>query len=49
MTLAAVVWHYWIAVALLLFAVIPLIVATVAGYLNKVVRPRYPSRQQRRP
>ena len=42
-TLAAVVWHYWIAVALAAPAVL-LVLATVAGYLLKVVAPRYPKR-----
>lgn len=48
MLFAAVVWHYWIAVALVLFAVIPVIALTVIGYLNKVVRPKYPPRQRHR-
>ena len=37
----AVVWHYWIAVVLVLTAVIPPIVMTVAGYLKKAQSPRY--------
>ena len=45
--LIAVIWHYWIAVSLVLFAVIPVVAMTVIGYLNKVVRPKYPPRQQR--
>ena len=37
----AVVWHYWIGVALVLGAVVTL-GALVAGYLKKVESPRYP-------
>ena len=37
------VWHYWIGVVLL-FAALPVVVGVVAGYLNKVVRPKYPRR-----
>ncbi|MGZ0228846.1 MAG: hypothetical protein ACKVKO_02625 [Acidimicrobiales bacterium] len=39
MTLA-VIWHWWIAPTLTA-AAIGLIVATVMGYINKVVKPRY--------
>jgi len=39
----AVVWHYWIAVALTIPAIL-LILATIIGYLVKVVGPRYPRR-----
>jgi hypothetical protein len=46
MTLA-VVWHYWIGVALVLSAV-AMLVAVVGGYLFKVARARYPSRDQQR-
>jgi hypothetical protein len=46
MTLA-VVWHYWIAV-LLVIGAIAVVVATIGGYLAKVTRSRYPSRGQRR-
>lgn len=42
MTLA-VVWHYWIGVALAIPAIM-LLVATIVGYLMKVSRPRYPRR-----
>lgn len=42
--LAAVVWTFWMAVAITALAVIALI-ATVAGYLAKVVKPKYPPRQ----
>lgn len=42
MTLA-VVWHYWIGVALAIPA-IGLLVATIVGYIVKVSRPRYPRR-----
>ena len=37
----AVVWHYWIAVALFIPAIL-LTLATIIGYLVKVVGPRYP-------
>lgn len=40
MTLA-VVWHYWIGVAIFIPA-IALLVATVVGYFTKVSRTRYP-------
>ncbi len=39
----AVVWHYWIAVALTIPAIL-LVIATIIGYLVKVVGPRYPRR-----
>ncbi len=38
---AAVVWHYWIAVAIAIPALL-FVVATIIGYLTKVSRPRYP-------
>ncbi|MCY4067880.1 MAG: hypothetical protein OXE79_02060 [Acidimicrobiaceae bacterium] len=41
MNLLAVVWHYWIAVPLAAVAIIA-IVATIAGYLQKVTYKRYP-------
>jgi hypothetical protein len=40
-TLAAKVWHYWIAVPLAGLAVLA-VVATVAGYLKKVQSAKYP-------
>ena len=46
MLFAAKVWHYWIAVPLTVGALL-MLVATLVGYLNKVVRPKYPSRRQR--
>jgi hypothetical protein len=46
MAIAAVIWHYWIGVVLFL-AALALIGPVIAGYLTKVVRPRYPSRRQR--
>lgn len=39
--LAAVIWHYWIAVVLVLLAVIPATVLMVAGYLRKTQAPKY--------
>ena len=38
-----VVWHYWIAVALVIPAVL-LTLLTVINYFRKVVAPRYPRR-----
>lgn len=46
MLFAAKVWHYWIAVPLVAAALM-MVVATVLGYLNKVVRPKYPPRRSR--
>ncbi|HEU5084825.1 MAG TPA: hypothetical protein VFU14_15905 [Acidimicrobiales bacterium] len=44
----AVVWHFWIAVVLMLFLVIPAVVTVVALYLRKVVKPQYPGVDQPR-
>ncbi|MCY3631183.1 MAG: hypothetical protein OXH29_00730 [bacterium] len=44
--IAAVVWHWWIAL-LLVIATVPLVIATIVGYFTKVVAPRYNSRHQR--
>ena len=42
----AEIWHFWIGVALML--VVPfMLVAIGGGYLMRVVRLRYPSREQR--
>jgi hypothetical protein len=46
MLFAAPVWHFWIALPLVLGAVL-FVVATIVGYLLKVVRPKYPPRGQR--
>lgn len=43
MTLAAVVWWFWIGVALII-PTIGLVLATIVGYLVKVVAPKYPRR-----
>ncbi len=43
---AAVVWHWWIALALVL-GVVPAVIATIVGYFMKVVAPRYNARHQR--
>ena len=43
MQLAAVVWHFWLSVGLVGIVVLAL-VATVLGYLVKVVSLRYPRR-----
>ena len=41
----AQIWAYWIAVPITLGAVV-FVVATIVGYLVKVVRPKYPPRGQ---
>jgi hypothetical protein len=41
--LAAKVWHYWIAVPIVLGS-IGLLIALVVGYLVRVVAPKYPRR-----
>ena len=41
MSTPAVIWHYWIAVALVIPAIL-LVVGVVIGYFVKVVMPRYP-------
>lgn len=46
--LVAVIWHFWIAVVLMLALVIPAVVTVVALYLRKVVKPRYPGVDQPR-
>ena len=38
---AAAVWHYWIAVVLVVTAVVPAMVAMLAMYLKKTQAPRY--------
>jgi hypothetical protein len=40
-TFVAVVWHYWLGVALFIPAVL-IVIGIVIGYLIKVVAPRYP-------
>ena len=45
---AAPVWHFWIAVVLMVTAVIPVTAMVVIGYLNKVVKPKYPGADQER-
>lgn len=45
MLLAAKVWTFWIAVPLVFGAVL-FGVSLIVGYLNKVVRPKYPPRGQ---
>lgn len=40
--LAANPWHYWIAVVLVIFAVIPAVLGVAIGYLYFVTRSRYP-------
>lgn len=42
--IAAVVWHWWIALALVL-GTVPLVIATIVGYIAKVVAPRYQKRR----
>lgn len=43
--LLAKVWHFWIAVPLVFGAVV-FGLATIAGYVVKVIRPKYPRRGQ---
>jgi len=43
MTLLAVVWHYWIAVLLVIPTVL-LVIATAVGYVVKVLGPKYSGR-----
>lgn len=45
MTLAAVVWHYWIAVPLTVLAVLG-VVGFLAGYAMRVSSQRYPKEPQ---
>jgi hypothetical protein len=45
MTLAAVVWHYWLAVPLAAMAVLG-VLFTIVGYFAKVSSTRYPKKQQ---
>jgi hypothetical protein len=40
---SGVVWHYWIAVALAVPAIL-MVIATLIMYVRKVVMPRYPRR-----
>ncbi len=44
----AVVWHFWIAVVLMITLVVPATVMVVALYLTKVVKPQYPGVDQER-
>lgn len=44
--LLAQIWHFWIALPVMAGAVL-FVVATIVGYLTKVVRPKYPPRGQR--
>ena len=44
--LLAQIWHFWIALPVMAGAIL-FVVATIVGYLNKVVRPKYPPRGQR--
>jgi hypothetical protein len=43
--LAAYVWTFWIAVLLVIGAVVA-VIATVVGYIVKVQAPQYPSRRR---
>jgi uncharacterized membrane protein YpjA len=43
--LFANVWTFWIAVPLAAGAIL-FVLATIAGYLTKVVKPKYPPRNQ---
>lgn len=44
---AAPVWHFWIAVALMIPIVLA-VIAVVVLYLTKVVKPKYPAVDQER-
>ena len=44
MSLAAVIWHYWLAVPLAAMAVLGLL-ATIVGYVKQVRSQRYPKKQ----
>ena len=44
MSLAAVIWHYWLAVPLAAMAVLGLL-ATIVGYVTQVSSQRYPKKQ----
>jgi hypothetical protein len=44
-SLAALVWHYWLAVPLAA-GVVAAAAVTIAGYLKKVQAPRYPSNKK---
>ncbi|MDP1804222.1 MAG: hypothetical protein Q8K72_03565 [Acidimicrobiales bacterium] len=37
----AVVWHYWIGAVLVVTAVVPATIGTIALYLKKTQGPRY--------
>jgi len=41
----AVLWHWWISVFLVL-GTIGLLLATIAGYLTKVVSPKYAKKKK---
>jgi hypothetical protein len=45
MSLAGVIWHYWLAVPLTAMAVLGLL-ATIVGYVKQVSSQRYPKKQQ---
>ena len=45
MSLAAVVWHYWLAVPLAAMGVVG-VLATIVGYFKQVSSQRYPKKQQ---
>jgi hypothetical protein len=45
MMLASQVWHFWIAIPLVVGA-FAFVIATVVGYLTNVVKPKYPPRNQ---
>jgi len=45
--LAAPEWHFWIAVVMAPLAILQ-VLGFAVGYFFKVVKPRYPSRYQKR-
>ena len=38
----AIIWHWWIALVLMITLVVPATVMVVVLYLRKVVKPQYP-------
>ncbi len=44
----AVVWHFWIAVVLMVTLVVPAVATVIALYLRNVVKPKYPGVDQER-
>lgn len=45
---AAPVWHFWIAVVLMITMVVPVTALVIVLYLRNVVKPKYPGVDQER-